>query len=262
MELRNFKARITERLVEEYIDEVSIPRLRKGGFDLVFFDRTVRNLFPIPLDIGTKTALISGPKNADLEGVYDKLIDSHPEYKLHPEYRSIDDWKKTAVDKCVRIFHKMCEVYLSKGVYPDTKLLDRTLTLLIGLEVATDGLLFKLNKTGKTKSKRTLSNLFQSREAWTNSGFKRIEKDELPEDIPIVTGNIEIVEVKADKAILAPNQAKNYCNAIKNGYPLRYFHVIIISFEDNHFEVKEKLVNDINDFEHLLNSKRHKQLIP
>jgi hypothetical protein len=65
---------------------------------------------------------------------------------------------------------------------------------------------------------------------------------------PVVEGEIEIVEVKSGTARLASNQIKSYTDVLRKGYPLRYFHVEIISFERNQFEIKEKLITDPREF--------------
>lgn len=51
-ELNNWKGRITERLVQCYIEGILAPRLREEGFDLVFFDT-----IPAPLNLVEKALL-------------------------------------------------------------------------------------------------------------------------------------------------------------------------------------------------------------
>ena len=75
-----------------------------------------------------------------------------------------------------------------------------------------------------------------------------MEVDETTE-IPIVMGEIEIVEVKSNKGRLSRVQKEEHGNLVKNGYPLRLFHVSIVSFAKNRFEVKEKLLRTIAEIE-------------
>jgi Holliday junction resolvase len=60
-----------------------------------------------------------------------------------------------------------------------------------------------------------------------------------------VSGEIEFIEVKSNKAIIPPYQINNYKKIIENGYKMRYFHVDIISFKQNIFDIDEKVLNDI-----------------
>jgi len=267
--LQNFKAEITEKLVEEYINKILISQLKKEGFDFVFFNQEIGNWVETMLYVESAHDF----HTQHTKEIYNKLIKSKPEYKViynklvkssskykRSEFRSKEDWKKMRMNVAVHIFCNIQEFYLLKGVFPSTELLDKTLTLLSDLEVGTDGLLFKLNKTGKTKPKNLLSTLFQSRDIFY-SYFERAAKEDLPIDIPIVSGNIEIVEVKADKGVFPPKQIKNYRNFIKNGFPLHYFHVSIISFENNQFAVKEKIINTLSDFETIRRHRKYWQFL-
>ena len=60
---------------------------------------------------------------------------------------------------------------------------------------------------------------------------------------------IEIIEVKTDRGRLSRVQKDEYAKLVKNGYPLRLFHVGIVSFDNDNFEVKHKLVRDVNEVE-------------
>ena len=66
----------------------------------------------------------------------------------------------------------------------------------------------------------------------------------MPDLIPIVNGDIEIIEVKTGKANIPPYQQKNYRQVVKNGFTFRYFHVDIVTLNENHFEVEEKLLTN------------------
>ncbi len=60
-ELNNWKARITERLVSLYISNQLMPRLRKEGFDLIYFEH-----MPLPPGFIVRVALM-GERNIDWE---------------------------------------------------------------------------------------------------------------------------------------------------------------------------------------------------
>ena len=79
---------------------------------------------------------------------------------------------------------------------------------------------------------------------------KEHPKDLLPrhtEQFPIVNGEIEVIEVKSNKAHLQAYQRKNYVRLINNGYALHFFRVRIVSFESNQFEIQEKIVKNVNE---------------
>jgi hypothetical protein len=69
------------------------------------------------------------------------------------------------------------------------------------------------------------------------------------EQLPIVEGEIEIVEIKTGKAIIPSQQMISYRKVLEERYFLRFFHVNIISFEKNEFEIEEKLVTTPEELE-------------
>jgi hypothetical protein len=106
-----------------------------------------------------------------------------------------------------------------KNIHPCQELLNSLEKLCILLNHSPDGFLLKTNKTGK---KEVI-----------------VEK---AREIPVVDGKIEVIEVKADKGKLSRVQKEGYSYLSKKGYPLRLFHVRIISLDNNQFDVKEKLL--------------------
>ena len=62
-------------------------------------------------------------------------------------------------------------------------------------------------------------------------------------------GEIEVVEVKTGKAIVPSHQMINYREVLDEKYALHFFHVNIISFEKNEFEIEEKLVTTSEELE-------------
>ena len=57
-----------------------------------------------------------------------------------------------------------------------------------------------------------------------------------------------------------PHQMENYREVLKNGYFIRYFHVDIISFEENEFEICERVISSAKELKILRSnfSKRNK----
>ena len=118
---------------------------------------------------------------------------------------------------------------IENGLYPTEKFM-RTLKKLISLlKHSPDGYLLKFSKTGKLKSIKKHSD--------TESKL-----------LPIVNGEIELVEVKSGKARLFAGQKEDYCNALSEKFVLRFYHVDVISFEKNEFEIEEKIISSLSEF--------------
>lgn len=211
--LNNWKGLITESLARFYISDVLIPKLEKEGWDKVLFDRDIHLFVP------------SRP--------IEELSASKRDF-YRDKYRAL----RTEL--------------LDKGIYPSQEFLDKYGKVNDFLKHLSDGFLLKFRKTGEKMkpTKELVSELEGARRVnwyWSDGWHKHkyftneVQVDETTE-IPIVTGEIEILEVKSDKGMLSKVQKKEYTNLIKNGYPLRLFHISIVSFVKNHFEVKEKLL--------------------
>lgn len=252
-ELNNWKRRITERLVQCYIHEVLELKLKKEGFDLVLFKK------PRFLPFGyIERALVRGEEIIDWAEEYtkrvmsDSLINTNTGEEItynrgeEPNERLVMAWKVGKIQDVQLISNRVRELYLEEGVFPDTELFERNIKLFSLLNVATDGLLFKLNKTGKTISKRkALSGLF-------DQNYK-----DLPPKIPLVSGKIEVIEIKSDKAFIVPSQKEAYNIILKSGYKLRYFHVFIISFTENQFDIEETLIYNVYDLKEAIKHLRN-----
>ena len=141
--------------------------------------------------------------------------------------------------------------FIENGLYPTKELLETFKKLTRLLENTPDGFLVKLRKTERTKPlkealKEFSLSLENSRIDWRgNGGFREHDENEqLPEQLPIVNGEIEVIEVKSGNAILPPNQKRSYGKILQEGFVLRFFHVNVISFEKNEFEIKEKIITN------------------
>lgn len=216
-ELNNWKGHITESLTRFYIRDILTPKLEKEGWDKVIYLKSIHLRIPArPLEE-------LGPSKRDF-------------------YR--DKFINTKV------------LLLSEGIYPTQEFSDKCEKVNELLNHLSDGFLLKFKKTGEMKRMKDIVldvGIGEWRWKWGNrfeetdeTRFSTREVD-LTTKFPIVRGEIEIVEVKSNKGRLSKVQKEEYANLVKNGYPLRLFHVSIVSSAKNHFEVKEKLLRTINE---------------
>ena len=221
-ELNGWKASLTERLVECYIEQRLIPRLKsQEGLEIVIF--STFTWFSVP----------------DSQG-------------FNPDFKN------------ERVF------FLSNGLLPTNELLHNFETLTKTLENVPDGFLLKLKRTGESKPLRdgisemglqtmrsTRSTLMSRLHQVGNidnvkgSGYAVVreigfdaEECDFNQQLPVVKGSIEVVEVKSGKGNLASNQVQSYINVVKMGFPLRFFKVEIIDFKENQFEIRERLITN------------------
>lgn len=136
--------------------------------------------------------------------------------------------------------------FIANGLFPTRNFLEKFERLTKLLENVPDGFLVKLKKTGRFKRLgNALVELGLESRSWDWYGHKfDCSEHEKNERLLIVDGDIEIIEVKTDKSNVPRHQIASYTRVVEKGYSLRFFHVNIISFEKNLFEVKEKLVTN------------------
>lgn len=139
--------------------------------------------------------------------------------------------------------------------FPTRKFLNAFKKLTGLLENAPDGFLIKLKRTGKFKLlKEALRESSLENDSWSvktlapkkEYRFNASEHDE-NEVLPVVEGEIEVIEVKTGKAFIMPHQAKSYRNILKNGYKVCFYKVSIISSKKNQFEIEEKILKKVDD---------------
>ena len=222
-ELNNWKGVITERLVQSYIEDVVIPSVKNEWGYAIF-----RRSFPFGCD----------------------NLKSVKEYKKH-------------MFRC-----SSGQFFIGNGLFPTSELLLKMekLTKLLEHSSSPDGFLFKFKKTGETKTLKQALTEFGLGGSWITescgeSGYLRdyipehrdpisrfigSEHDE-NEQLPIVNGEAEVIEVKSGKGDVKSHQRKEHIEFVNNGYPLRYFHVEIISFERNQFEIREKFIKNVDE---------------
>jgi hypothetical protein len=140
-------------------------------------------------------------------------------------------------------------------VFPSPELFDETIKVIALLENAPDGFIFKLSDYGQNLSSFNYIKAFSK---WRLEILEELELRAPPKEIPVVSGEIEVIQIKADEAFIMPHQAEGYKKVIEEGCPLRYFHVTFISFERNQFKIEEKLIKKASELEVILRRHRKK----
>jgi len=146
------------------------------------------------------------------------------------------------------------KILVCVGLFPTPDFLKRFEKLTNLLRNIPDGFLIKWRKTGKhiTLKDALAKSGLESWESWRFGEFKYVRSEHSDkEQLPIVKGEVEVVEVKTGKGFLPPSQIESYTNIVKKGYRLRYFQVDIVSFERNQFEIREELVTIETKLRHL-----------
>jgi hypothetical protein len=234
----SWKGQITESLARRYIEEFLCNKLRNEGFDFVFFE-------------GCKDTVIALTDN---EGWIDLM-------------QHVKVQQGGIPDKLKKMFFER-SINQTIGFYPCSNLTNKTIKLLQNLRCATDGFLFKTKRTGETirrkvafphliirrLSQEEIDRSIEQSEYATQAGNRVIatsNPEEYPKTFSIVDGEIELIEVKSGKrGRIKLHQYENYANAIKNGFPLRLIHVEIVRFEENHFEIEDRLITNPEEIEY------------
>ena len=195
-ELNDWKGGLAERIVQLYIKNELIPRLKSQGWDEVIFSK---------------------------ETWFDELM-----VLEKPEER----------------------FFISNGLFPDEQFLlsFQRLTKQL-LSNAPDGFLVKLKKTGEVKLLGHALKEFgleASSWNWGNCSFEPSQHNK-KEKLPVVGGEIEVVEVKYGKSNLPPEQKRSYTHVVSGGHRVRFFNVIIRSLDKNDFELVEKVIANPKD---------------
>jgi len=159
---------------------------------------------------------------------WDHVLLSHNEYKQH-----LGTWNQKLFS-----FERFRNDFLVQGFFADVKLLSKyaeTVGILAKNHCTPDGVLFKLQETGQTKEINENVVFFNNKR-----GTPPAKKPGKTCRFPIVSGDLEIVEVKCGrKAKLMDKQKETYNNLIAKHVPLRMIRVRIVSFDLNRFLVEE-----------------------
>jgi hypothetical protein len=163
------------------------------------------------------------------EEQWNHVVLSNNDYKQHGRFR------KTTLFS----FDCFRDDFIAHGFSPDAKLLSKyanTVGVLNRNHCTPDGLLLKLTETGKTKRVkesecRPLARL----------RTRQFQRDGGCFVLPVVDGDLEIVEIKCGRsAKLLDKQKETYNDLIAKGVPLRMIKVRIVSFDLNRFLVEER----------------------
>ena len=134
--------------------------------------------------------------------------------------------------------------FISKELFPSSEFLESHRRLDGLIEGQPDGFLIKLKRTGKAK---LLKEALQEFRLFGTDGFVGLSKRVKDEQIPVVNGEIDFIEVKSGKAHFQASQRKNYSRIVKSGYALRYFHVRTVSPTKHQFEIIQQVITDPNE---------------
>jgi hypothetical protein len=136
-------------------------------------------------------------------------------------------------------YDRFREDFFSHGFCADTQLLSKYAMVagVLGRSHCTpDGLLLKLYETGH---KRRIKKDFRS--SIVRSRNSPSKKGEDIAKLPVVKGDLEIIEIKCGRsAKLMKKQKETYNDLIWKGVPIRLVEVRIVSFDRNKFLVQER----------------------
>jgi len=201
-ELNNWKARITERVVELYIQEKVISRLKKEGWSDAIY---TRGWFYQPIK----------DHKGDLLDLFEKReAKFFIANNLFPISRFLKNF-----EKLTKLLKNIPDGFLVKWKETGRFKILRDGLVEFGLDSYKNGGSWNFGE----------NNRFLSPEHNMN------------ERLSVVDGEVEVIEVKSGKSNLPPHQKRSYNNIIREGYVLRFFQVNIVSFERNEFEIEQKL---------------------
>jgi hypothetical protein len=148
----------------------------------------------------------------------------------------------------MKIFWRHEEKFFIKNkLFPTQSLMVKFKKLTKTLQNVPDGFLFKLKFTGEHKRLNEALKQLQVLSSWEEGdhafNYHEQNGDEL---LPTVDGDIEVIEIKADKSNVPSHQQQSYKNIVKEGYTIRFFHVDESLFNNNEFEIEEKLITEPN----------------
>ena len=154
---------------------------------------------------------------------------------------SNNDYQQRSRSKNTKLFtyDSFREDFVATGFFADTKLLSKyasTVSVLEHSHCTPDGLLLKMKETEKTKRVKESECRFSIR-----LHLRGLQKDGGCYTLPVVDGDLEVVEVKCGRsAKLLDKQKETYNDLISRGVPLRMIKVRIVSFDLNRFLVEER----------------------
>lgn len=148
--------------------------------------------------------------------------------------------------------------FIGSGLCPVPRFLRRFERLTNLLENCPDGYLIKLKRTGKWKRLADALLELGLQRFGLEIGGHVLSVTELDDKVrlPVINGDVEVVEVKSGRSFIAPSQLKSYQRILKKGFVLRHYHVDFVSFEENTFELTETVVKRVGDLRRLARLER------
>lgn len=160
------------------------------------------------------------------EESWDHVLFSKNDYKKHSWIWNTKLFK----------FDNFREDFVLHGFYANTRLLSKyamVAGVLMQNHCTPDGLLLKMREIGKTIA------LKQS--GFSPSAKLKVKRHKKKSILPIVEGDLEVVEVKCGRsAKLMSKQREAYNNLMAKGIPLRMIKVKIVSLDLNRFLIEEQ----------------------
>jgi hypothetical protein len=160
---------------------------------------------------------------------WDHVVLSNNDYKRHA-------WTR---NKNLFSYDEFRQDFVAHGFYGRKEILCKYAAAVSILEqnhCTPDGLLLKLQETGK---KKKLGRKALTKTPWPY--FSGLQKNGSHYELPVVDGDLEIVEIKCGRnAKLNDKQKKAYNDLIAKSIPLRLVRVRFVSFDLNRFLVEEK----------------------
>ena len=164
-----------------------------------------------------------------VEELWDHVVLSNNDYRQRVQSRNakLFDFDRFGAD------------FLASGFSADVKLLSKyanTVGILERNHCTPDGLLLKLKDTRRKKKVKKSECPFSAQ-----LHLRDLQADGGCFVLPVVEGDVEVVEVKCGRsAKLLDKQKETYNDLIARGVPLRLVRVRIVSFDLNRFLVEER----------------------
>lgn len=220
-EMNNLKARIAERLIECYIEDILIPSLKRERWDIVIYSTVT--WFSVPNSEGFNPDF----KNERIFFLSNGLL---PTSTLLKHFEKLT----ATLENCPDGFL----IKLRKTGEPK-KLKDGMVELGLGFYEH-----YRYSYGNGLETSHAIATLKERGYAIVRGLYFTTDGHDKNELFPVVDGEVEAVEIKSDKGTLAPNQKRSYGNILREGYVLRFLHVNIVSFKKNKFEIEEKLLTN------------------
>lgn len=148
----------------------------------------------------------------------------------------------------MKIFWRREEKFFIKNkLFPTQVLMLKFKKLTKTLQNVPDGFLFKLKTTGEFKRLKEALKELHVASSWGEGDYTfNLQEENSDELLPMVDGDIEVIEIKSDKSIVPPSQQQSYRNVVEEKFIVRFFHVDESLFINNEFEIEEKLITEPN----------------